>query len=90
MSIGEEGNQVLEAHSGDIIRIKFEPKVDKFKDYFIDKKYSIKYSLPKGEVIEEQPEYDYVVEKTLQGLYGIHLSANSSGKEGGRCMGCNR
>lgn len=67
---------MLNAYNGDTIKIQFEPK-EQYKDY----SFITKYTLPNGQVIENQPEYKYVVGDNLEGSYDISLYAESFGEE---------
>ena len=68
-------NPTLVAHIGNVIKIKFTPK-EEYKKY----SFNIKYTLPNGKVVEDKPEYEYVIGDTLTGKYDIYLSAISFGK----------
>ena len=67
-------NPTLTAHSGNIIKIKFEKK-EEYKDY----SFNTTYTLPNDEVITDKTEYEYTVGNDLNGPYNIYLSASSSG-----------
>lgn len=64
-------SRTIVAHSGNTIKMKFEPK-EKYKDSI----FTTKYTLPNNLVVENQPEYEYVVENVLEGSYDISLDIN--------------
>lgn len=66
----------LTAHNGNVIKIIFEPSQE-YSDYV----FNTKYTLPNDEVVENQPEYEYVIGESLEGLYNIYLSAKSEGSK---------
>ena len=69
------GSPILVAHNGNVIKIKFEQE-ETYKDYF----FNTIYTLPNDKVIEDEPEYEYVVGNDLNGKYDIYLIAKSSGE----------
>lgn len=68
-------NPTLDVHNGNIIKIKFEQK-EEYKDYV----FNTTYTLPNDEVVENQPEIEYVVGDNLNGSYYIKMSASSIGE----------
>lgn len=68
--------ETLVAHNGNIIKIRFEQN-EKYKDY----SFTIKYTLPNDEIVENQSEYEYVIKDDIpEGLYSFNMTARSEGE----------
>lgn len=68
--------QTIDAHRGNIVRIRFVPD-EKYESYSFD----TKFILPTNTVINNQEEYEYAVPESLEGSYLVRLNANSSGQD---------
>lgn len=67
--------EILEAHNGNRIKVKFEQNND-YKEYV----FETTYMFPNGEVAQNHPEYEFVVEDALEASYDILLGASSKGE----------
>lgn len=74
VNINVGGNPILNAYNGNVVKITFEPK-EEYKVY----PFNVKYTLPDGNVIENQMEYEYLVSDVEPGDYTIGLYAKSEG-----------